>query len=271
MKDKAVKLIQKYTKHKFVRFTSRGNSSIFAAMYCARTINPKPYVLVPDQGGWLTYHKYPKQLGMETKEVKTDSGIIDLKDLKSKVEDACAFIYCNPAGYFADQPIKKIYNLCKKKNCLVILDVSGSLGTDMCNGKYADFTIGSFGKWKPINVGYGGFLTASEKKYFEKPKDIFNTTQFDEQYFPILVEKLEHVKERFDSFFKEADKIKKDLKDYDIIHRDKKGIVVIVRFNGDEEKQKLIDYCSSHNYEYTICPRYIRVNCDAISIEVKRL
>ena len=34
---------------------------------------------------------------------------------------------------------------------------------------------------------------------------------------------------------------------------------------------ELIQYCKDNSYEYTECPRYIRVNCKAISIEVKRI
>ena len=41
--------------------------------------------------------------------------------------------------------------------------------------------------------------------------------------------------------------------------------------NNDEEKDKIIKYCKENNYEYTLCPRYIRVNENAVSIEVKRL
>jgi histidinol-phosphate/aromatic aminotransferase/cobyric acid decarboxylase-like protein len=271
MKQKAVELIKGYTHHDFVQFTSRGNSAIFAALYCARTLNPQKYILVPDQGGWLTYHKYPKQLELETKEVKTDNGIIDLNDLAMKLDDACALIYCTPAGYIAEQPIKEIYELCKKNNCMVILDVSGALGSDMCDGRYADFMVGSFGKWKPVDLGYGGFVTAAQKDYFEKPKSIFDTSSFEEQYFPVLVSKLEHVKERFDALFAEVQKIKDELKDFDLIHRDKRGLVVVAKYRNNDEKQQLIEYCLRHHYEYTQCPRYIRVNCEALSIEMKRL
>ena len=59
------------------------------------------------------------------------------------------------------------------------------------------------------------------------------------------------------------------LKDFDIIQSN--GINVIVKFNNAEEKLKLIDYCKLYGYEFTLCPRYIRVLEDAISIEVKRL
>ena len=68
-----------------------------------------------------------------------------------------------------------------------------------------------------------------------------------------------------------TEKIKKDLGKFDIIHKDKKGINVVVKFKDENEKKKIVDYCRDNDYEYTECPRYIRVNCNAISIEVKRL
>ena len=66
-------------------------------------------------------------------------------------------------------------------------------------------------------------------------------------------------------------KIKNDLKEFDVIHRESKGINVIVKFKDDEEKEKIINCCKTNSYEYTVCPRYIRVNENAVSIEVKRL
>ena len=66
-------------------------------------------------------------------------------------------------------------------------------------------------------------------------------------------------------------KIKEDLKGFDIVHKDGNGLNVVVKFKDKSEKQKLIKYCKQNNYEYTMCPRYIRVLDKAISIEVKRL
>ena len=48
------------------------------------------------------------------------------------------------------------------------------------------------------------------------------------------------------------------------------GHNVIVKFNTDEEKEKIINYCDKNELEYTLCPRYIRVEENAVSIEVKR-
>ncbi len=270
MKQKSIELLKEYTRHDFIELTSRGNTAIFAAFYCARKLNlDKKKVLVPDQGGWLSYLKYPKMLEMEPVEVKTDCGIIDLEDLKEKAKNANCVIYPNPAGYFAEQPIREIYEICKGK-CFVIMDVTGSIGSELCDGEFADIMVGSFGRWKPVNLGYGGFLSSREKQHFHIPKEIFNTTSFDEKYLPLLYEKLKNIKKRYGLFEKINKKIKKDLKDFKILHKNKRGINVIVKFTDEKEKNKIVDYCVKNKYQFTICPRYIRVNEQAVSIEVKR-
>jgi len=287
--------LKKLTKHSHIELTSRGNTAIFAALYCARkqVLDEKnkitrKAIIIPDQGGWLTYEKYSQMLELGAKKVKTDYGIIDLNELEKLSKDACALIYSNPAGYFAEQPIKEIYEICRKNGCLVILDVTGCIGdADLCDGEYADFTLCSFGRWKPVNVGYGGFVSAQKKEYFDKAKEIFKTTTFDDKYFPLLEKKLLVLKKRMSFFYGKAEKVKGDLKDFDVIHKDKKGINVVVRFKDDkerkikdfptskskdiEEKEKIINYCKTNNLEYTLCPRYIRVRDNAISIEIKRL
>lgn len=264
-------ILKKYTSHDFVKLTSRGNEAIFAALYCTRKLNPNKTVLIPDQGGWLSYNKYPKMLGLNVEFVKTNLGTIDLKDLRSKINRANCFLYQNPAGYFADQDIEDIYNICKDK-AFVILDVAGCLGDkELCNGNFADFMVGSFGKWKPINLEYGGFLSTNNKDYFETPKEIFNTIKYDDSYNKDLLEKLKSVNKRLEFFYSRCNQIKKDLKSFDIIHKDRKGINVIVRFNNKKEFNDIKDYCEKNNLEFTLCPRYIRINENAISIEVKRL
>jgi len=267
--EKVVELLQKYTKHKLVELTARGNNSIYIAFSIVKRLNPEGNVLIPDQGGWLTYKNYPKKLGMKFVELKTDNGIINIDDLKNKLDNASCLIYTNPAGYFAEQDFKKIYQTCKGK-CLVIMDCSGSIATDMCDGNYADIIVGSFGKWKPVNLGYGGFITTNNQDFF-KIKDQFSQFSFDKTKLDELKQLLENVKPRQEYFRKVSEKVKSDLKDFNIIHKDKNGINVIIKYKDDQEKQKIIDYCEERELEFTFCPRYIRVLCDAVSIEVKRL
>jgi len=270
MKQKVINLLETYTKHRITKLTSRGNTAIFAALKCARQLNPRKHILVPDQGGWLTFLSYPKKLGFEIKKVKTDHGIIDLDDLKNKIKDASALIYTNPAGYFAEQPINKIYKICKN-NCIAILDASGSIGNNLCDGNYADIIIASFGKWKPVNLEYGGFISFKDKTNYECSRRILAELHFDNKKTSLLYEKLKNIKRRYDLFYKINKKIKKDLKNFRIIHKNKKGINVVVAFSDEKEKNKLINYCEKNKYQFTICPVYIKVNEKAISIEVKRI
>ena len=276
MKQRIISELKKLTKHEHIELTSRGNSAIFAALYAARKWFldnlkiKKKIILYPDQGGWISYYKYPKMLELEPEKIKTDYGIIDLDNLKNTIEkgNITALIYSDPAGYFAQQPIKEIYEICKDK-CLVILDITGSIGAKQ--GDYADLMIASFGEWKPVNLNYGGFVSIKNKDVYEKAKEIFNTTSFDEKYFNELLKKLEELPKRYELFNKANKKIKNELKDFKIMHKDKKGINVIVKFDDDKEKEKIINYCNNNNLEFTLCPRYIRVNEQAVSIEVKRL
>ena len=38
-----------------------------------------------------------------------------------------------------------------------------------------------------------------------------------------------------------------------------------------KEKNKIADYCEKNKYEFVECPKMIKVNADAISVEVKHL
>jgi len=266
MKLKIIEKLKKLSHHKYVVLTSRGNSAIYIALSLAKRFS-KGNLLIPDQAGWLTYKHYPKKLKLKVKVVKTDYGVIDLADLGLKLKEASALLYQNPAGYFAEQPSKDIYRLCKGK-CIVITDVSGSVGTSMCND--SDISICSFGKWKPVNLGYGGFISFDNKKYIDFVNSLKERLFFDGEY-TALYDKLNLLDKKYKFYSEINKKIKRDLKDFKIIHKNKKGINVVVKFNTEQEKEKIIKYCQNNTYEFVLCPKYIRVNEKAVSIEVKRL
>ncbi|MAG08029.1 hypothetical protein CMO89_01010 [Candidatus Woesearchaeota archaeon] len=293
--------IKKLSSHKYVILTSRGNSAIYIALSLAKKFS-KGSILIPDQAGWLTYKQYSKKLKLGASELRTDYGVIQLNELKSKLKEASALIcqnarrnlqaffpdkshhksknygaiiYQNPAGYFAEQPSKEIYSLCKGK-CTVICDVTGAVGTSMCNGNSVDIMVCSFGKWKPINLGYGGFISFNDKAYLEFTKKLMEekpNLSFDDSSgrYSQLLNKLNTLNKKQKLFSEINKKIKNDLKGFEIIHKDKRGVNVIVKFNDEAEKEKIIKYCSTNNYDFVLCPRYIRVNEKAVSIEVKRL
>lgn len=267
---KSLEIIKKLVNHKFVRLTNRGNSAILHAIKVVKAYSDKKIILIPDQGGWFTYKKYPLDEGLKVREFKTNAGIVDFSDLNQYIEDCAALIISQPAGYFADQDLKHIYQKCKDK-CLLIVDVTGSIGdSEICDGNFADILLGSFGEWKPVNLGYGGFISFKDEKIAKLSDKLF-LKDFDETYENDLVTKLKQLKQRYQLLYKTVAIIKSELVGFDIIHKNNKGINVAVRFNNEEEKQKIITYCTKRKFPYTICPRYIRVLEDAISIEVKRL
>ncbi|MDP3918928.1 MAG: DegT/DnrJ/EryC1/StrS family aminotransferase [Nanoarchaeota archaeon] len=255
-----VEELKKICKHKNVEITDRCNSAIFIAMQMVSN-SEKKKILIPDQGGWFSYKKYPKFFGLEIVEVKTDYGVIDIKDLEEKSKDCCGFIFTSFAGYFAEQDLKKISEVCRNNGCLVIEDASGAIGDEiLCNGEYSDIIVGSFGHWKPVNCGYGGFISSNLEIKGEALSMIkVYEGAYDEMYDALKNNKLPKLLEL-------SKKVKDDLKEFDILYREKRGVNVVVRKNP-----KIIEYCKEKGYPFVECPNYIRVNEEAISIELKRL
>jgi histidinol-phosphate/aromatic aminotransferase/cobyric acid decarboxylase-like protein len=269
MHQEIVLLIQKLTNHKFIEIVLCGNSAINSAL----SLVPKDkVVLIPEEGGWIHYQKAPNKLCLGVIEVKCNDAKIDLKDLENKLnKNPCgAFLYQNPGGYFAEQPMKEIYELCQKKKCLVILDVSGAIGTKLCDGKSADLMIGSFGEWKLVEAKIGGFISS-------KDKDIFNRLKLEKLDEPrqlkIIFEKLNELPKRINFLQEKRNKIVSELKKqkFEVVHSSDLGFVVVIKFSGEKIKRDLVEFCQVRDLPYTLCPRYIRLNSPAVSIEIKQI
>jgi len=262
-----IKILKKLTGHKYVEVVLRGNSAIDSAL---RLIPKDKILLIPDEGGWIHYQKGPRKLGLKVEEVKCKDVVLDLIDLKNKLSSGSygALLYQNPGGYFALQPVKEIHELCKKNNCLVILDVSGSIGTEMCNGEYGDILIGSFGEWKLVEAKGGGFISCNDIDLFEK---LDLELLFDEAQLETILVHLNLLPKRIKFLTEKRKEILLGLQEYNIVHPSDQGWVVVVKYSSDDEKDKIIDYCKKNRLPYTECPRYIRLNQKAISIEVKQL
>lgn len=263
MKQEIIVKLKKLTKHNYLELVQRGNKAILAAFQLAQK-----EVLIPSEGGWITYQQYPKKLNLKLTELKTKDAVLDLEDLKVKSKKADLLIYQNPGGYFAEQPYQEIYKICKKNNCLVVLDVSGCIGTDLCDGNYADIMLSSFGKWKLVEAQGGGFISCQDQRLFNQLK--LKPLEEKNKLKKILVS-LEKLNSRIMFLLSKREQILEDLKEFEILHPKDLGFVVVVKYKLKEEKNKLIRYCKKNNLEYTECPRYIRVNEIALSIELKRL
>jgi len=265
MQEEVYKKLRDFTKHSAVKLTNRGNASIFIAMAMAKEVNQQPFILIPDQGGWISFRTYPKILGFDIKEVPTNRGLLSLKALEEGTKNSSALILTSFAGYFAEQPMKEIAEICKRNNCLLIEDATGSVGDKtLCNGEVSDIIVGSFGRWKPINLGYGGFISVRKKEFFDKVKEHFSLIKLHNSIYESLMPLLNT--DRLEKLLKLQQKVKKELKGVEIFHEDKRGLNVVTEYS-----EKVLDYCSKKKYEYVLCPTYARVNEKAISIELKRL
>jgi hypothetical protein len=261
-----LKKIIEYTRHEAARLTNSGDGAIFAALHIAKQEGYNQ-LLIPDQGGWLSYKTFPELLSIKTMEIKTDRGLIDPGSLI--LHKHMAVIVPSYAGYIAEQPLEKISEACRERGHLLIEDASGAIGSErLCNGRFSDIIVGSFGKAKIVDNEHGGFISGRKEMLMHKETNpLTEPVKLDHA---ALLGKLDKAMERLAMLLTRQKKVKEDLKSFEIIHRDAQGINAAILFRSEEEKTKIIKYCSENGLEYTICPRYIRVLEDAISIEIKR-
>ncbi len=266
MKENVKAKLQEFTHHKYVEITNRCNASLFYALFVAKKLDPRKKIAIPNQGGWLKYKTYAEILEFEVIEYPTEDCTIDVPALLAMKDECGAILITNPGGYIARQPLNELYLACSG-GPLIIEDVSGSLG-NYCDN--AHIKIGSFGKWKPISIGYGGFISFEKEEHFILAKEIMTTSKVGPDFYELLERQLENVKERYQQIFLRSRQIKKDLNKFTILKRDEDGLVVMVAFQHDSEKEAIVRYCTEHSLDYTVCPRSIRTLQTAISIEVKR-
>lgn len=256
--------LKQLTNHEAIEITNRGNSAIFAALNIAKKANNKKYLLIPDQGGWFTYRIYPQIFGFVPKELKTNDGIIITDELKKYIRDASALLVPSFAGYFAEQNMHELSEICTKHGCLLIEDASGAIGdSKLCDGRYSDIIVGSFGKWKPVNVGYGGFISTNQElmKHAEMALSLIKVHPNSENE---ILNKLND--NRLPKMISIAQSIKNNMSGANVIHPTKRGINIMTEYSPF-----VIDYCKEKGYPHLVCPNYIRLNRRAISIELKRM
>ncbi|MBT4446400.1 aminotransferase class V-fold PLP-dependent enzyme [archaeon] len=275
MKDAVLKELRHLTKHENVAVINRGNAAILLTML--QSTGP---ILIPKEGGWMTYEKFAVALNRELIKVDTKQAKIDLEDLKRKITAAkknckeneqVLFIYHSNAAYTIAQDTKEIYNICHSSDVLVAMDACGSIGTELANGHHCDIMFSSFGKWKLIDANEGAFISTQNKDLFQKVKPLVAAVSFDGN-FSLIHQKIKDLPNRIEFLRNKSQEIIQDLSKFQILNKSQKfPFVVLVKFKNEIERLNIAAYCTKNELEYTVCPREIRIMEDAISIEVKRL
>tara|TARA_B110000503_G_C7164185_1_gene421135 strand:+ start:1813 stop:2880 length:1068 start_codon:yes stop_codon:yes gene_type:complete len=97
--------------------------------------------------------------------------IIDLKLNLKKIKNIGAIIF--PYLHGNSDNFKDVLKLSKKNNLVLIEDIAGSFGGKIGNkyfGSFANFTVGSFGQGKIIDMNGGGFLATKDVSIFNDIK-----------------------------------------------------------------------------------------------------
>jgi hypothetical protein len=267
----AQNIISEITGHEYVRIVNSGNSAILSAM---SSFNGK--ILIPDQGGWSGFKSIAEYRGLEVIEVPTELGVINplvLEDIIVKYKPEALFI-TSFAGYIAEQPVKKLFELCNDNNVILVEDASGGIGDNegkLCNGKHAHVIVASTGSPKIVNVGNGGFISTGDNDFFKKSKFILKTLKADPITCKGIFNEMSNASSILSKSVEACEFIKREFKSS--IHADKRGVNVAIRV--DEPKRAGYLLRQKLNVEgrsiVTVCPRYDRALVNAICIESKNL
>lgn len=174
----------------------------------------------PDQGGWITYDQFGRKLKYNLHELVTKRGLIDF----SQVKDNSVVLFHDMPGYMYFQNTYDETDF-KKRNILVINDITGSIGLRKPQG---DVIVCSFGKTKLLNVGYGGLIASD----FDLPIE----EEFDYTYRDALSEKIGLIQERIEQVFDLKEQVLSDLSKYDIIPGEGPNIVIIHHVDDEIKK-----------------------------------
>lgn len=257
----AKELLLEKTGISYIKFTKRCNEAIKLALQIAKKLG-KTKCFILDQGGWITYPQFAKKLGFKMQVIKTDLCKFDLTSLELLDSDSVLLLH-SLSGYFYEQPMKEIYSICKEKDCLLINDCCGSISKkELLEG---DFFVCSFGKWKPLNNGNGGFIGTKNKGLFEE----IYFEEYDLDLDESLVENLDDHVNRINLKSKE---IIKELEGKNVKVLNKSDLnLVVIALTSDSQTELVLEIAKKHGVDVEFCPREIRVNVEAISLEVKRL
>ena len=250
MEDKIKTIIKNLVEKKHVYLLSSGSAALkhITNLLKFKTFLIQDQCWLPEYRDVNTYH-----------EVKTNHGIIDLKDLEVKCQNKILIVN-SLSNFVAEQPMEEIMEICKRKNCFAINDVSGSIG--LSSARYGDYAACDFGKTGIINLSYGGFLASNTDL---NVKEDFNKNKLNE-----LHEKLTDIEDRMKYLYWINEKVKKDLNMFEILHKDKKGINILLRFDSEGEKDKIIKYCEKNQLEYELKPKYIKMHDNIIVVETNK-
>lgn len=253
--------LQELTSKSNITLTARCNDAIKIALKDAKS-KGKTSVIMFTIGQWIAYDKIAEEIGLNIVKIENPDCAINIELLREHLNSESVLLLHSLSAYYYPQPIKEIYSLCQSKGALFINDCCASIGWPFL--LQGDYLVCSFGRWKPLTVGKGGFLATNfeiQNENIELPEDE-------------IVEKINQLPQRVEKLNDKCLAVIADLL-LDNLHplnnTQDFNLVVVCPFDSDEEKEKILNICEVQQVEYKECPFDIRSERQAISIEVKRL
>lgn len=263
--------ISTLTGHEHVRVVNSGNAAILATMSAF-----KGKILIPDQGGWTGFKNTAEFLGLETIEMPTTLGIINADKLEEfiDVHQPEVLFLTSFAGYIAEQPVKDLFKVCDNNDVILVEDASGGIGDPqkrLANGDHAHIILASTGSPKIVNVGSGGFISTNNNEILRRSKFILRSLKANHVTCAGITAEIKNAPDALEKTINACLFIKNKLKT--TIHPDKRGITVALKTDNPKKmgyllRQKL--KADGRNI-ITTCPRYDRLQTDAVCLEVKNL
>jgi hypothetical protein len=270
--------LQKLAHKKHLQIVKRCNEAILFALGVAK-LQGFTKIYIPASGGWLTYEQFAKKVGLGVITVPTFDEQLDVDFLRDNL-DAQSILLCHTlAGYHAILPTPTLREICDATKALYIEDICGSIGKILPLG---DVVVCSFGNAKPLSVGMGGFIASDNILYTQNNTEFVASSDFLEKL-DLAITQLPNV---LNYFYTKRNEIETKFNlefETEIragwirIISSQYAIVLIAEYaqtpQYEQEKiaQKIISFCELLGIEHTLCPRYIRHDKLAISVEIKRL
>lgn len=283
---KALEAVSKATKHKYVKLVSSGSAALMAALKGLDTVGSAKAirsclrngkVIIPDQGAWSGFKKYPKLFGIEAVEIPTNLGLIEPEALVDEIKKhkPKGMLLTSFAGYIAEQDVKEISSACRENGVLLVEDASGAIGDErLADGRYADVIVCSTGSPKILNVLSGGFISTNNRSVLDNSVEIINACKISPVTCAGIVEELKRSAQVVRALVKYSRELKEELDD--VVHREKRGVCFGFELKGDpakfiqcaKEKGLKTEFGTSF---LTQCPRYDRFMKRGVVVELKKL
>jgi hypothetical protein len=266
--------LKKLTHHEKVHILNSGNSAIMVVMNSF-----KEKVMIPDQGGWYGFKKMAKFFGIETINLPTNLGLVNVEDLNEnlKLHNPEALFLTSFAGYTAEQPMKDIYEICDENGVILVEDASGGIGDTkgrLGNGNHSHVIVGSTGSPKTVNIGNGGFLSTSNFEISDSGNYLLKILKADPVTCAGIAAEAENAGKIFEKTTAASMKLKKDVSNFrEVVHPTKRGLNIIIpdknqKLFGSNIRKKINIHGGSI---VSLGPNYNRIKTRAVCLEIKNL